>query len=211
MQFRSKLSLDVFDAECVNEGYTVPNIEDGKTLETKTSQRGDRIVIGLRCGKLSNVLSPVFLRCVMREVSASSKDGKRVSKTLDCRSYPQIIRQCDIDEEIKDFIDARTGRAFIKESIENVLPAFKVQRDLFDVRERRTVSRGRTSWRSWGSWRRRRLWTNRGRAANNAGNFLVILATEPLFRQTLSDTVDVLKLQGDLDVSGIPTQEGVRQ
>ena len=62
--------------ESVDEGHTVPNIEDGKTLETKISQRGRRIVIDLRGGKLSNTLSPVFLRCVTREVSAASKDGK---------------------------------------------------------------------------------------------------------------------------------------
>ena len=59
MQFRSKLTLDVFVAQSINKGKTVLYIKDGKPLETKISHVGDGIMVTIGHSFLSYAFSPV--------------------------------------------------------------------------------------------------------------------------------------------------------
>jgi hypothetical protein len=69
-------SIDIFSTDSVDEGYTVPYVEDGEPMKAKVSQAGE-IMISLRCRKLRNSLLSILLSCISREVSSASKDRKR--------------------------------------------------------------------------------------------------------------------------------------
>ena len=126
MEFRSELGRDVFGANCVDEGNTVPYIEEGEVVNTKISQLGGTFILDFRrYGKLGKSLSPLGLG-FSREVSSASKDGKGVLKRLDCRSCGEIVRVCDVDEEGKDFFDSSAYQVIgIDGFSENAGPCFK--------------------------------------------------------------------------------------
>ena len=126
MEFRPELSRDVFDANRVNEGDTVPYIKEREAVNAKISQvRGTFVLNFRRYGKLGKSLSPVDLG-FSRVVSSTSKDGKGVLKRLDCRSCGEIIRVCDVDKEGKDFFDSSAYQVISMDGFgENAGPCFK--------------------------------------------------------------------------------------
>ena len=74
MEFCPKLSFNIFNAQGIDKGNAVPNIENGKPMETKISESGDRIVVSLWCRCLSNAFPPVLFGRITREVSTMAKD-----------------------------------------------------------------------------------------------------------------------------------------
>ena len=74
-------------------------------METKISDSGERIVVILRRRSSSNAFSPVLFGCFTREVFAERKVRKRLPKSLDRRSYREIVRRGDSNVEIKCAVD----------------------------------------------------------------------------------------------------------
>ena len=48
MEFRSELGRDMFSADSVDEGDTVPYIEEGEAMNAKISQVGETFVLDFR-------------------------------------------------------------------------------------------------------------------------------------------------------------------
>ena len=100
MKFLSELGLGVFGANGIEEGHAVPNVEEREAVNTKIPQLGEPFVLAFRrYRKLSKSPPPLGLD-ISREVSSTSKDRKSVLKTLDGRSCGEIVRVCDVNEEI---------------------------------------------------------------------------------------------------------------
>jgi hypothetical protein len=120
------LGRDVFGANNVDEGDTVPYIEEGKAMNAKIPQVRETFVLDFRrYGKLGKSLTPVDLG-FSREVSSASKDGKGVMKRRDRRSCEEIIRVCDVDEEGKDLFNSNAYQVIgIGGFSENGGPCFK--------------------------------------------------------------------------------------
>src|SRR5436190_7463558 len=114
-------------------------------MKTEVSQSRNGIVVVLRHRKLSNSLSPVLLGCFSREISAASKDGKGLTKRLNGGSNGEVIRRCDVDEKVEDFVDAVAGQVFSIDGFnENVLPLCEVEANsVVVVRKGRMVSKSR--------------------------------------------------------------------
>ena len=142
MQFRSKLGPDIFNTESVDEGHAVPYVENGETPETKISQDGDEIMIGLHSGKLRN---SQFFFATSREKSHPRRRMERESRRAwTVEIMARLFDDTMLMKKLRIF-DASTSRTFVKGFIVNLLLAFEVETQFVAVVREGTMVMSRST------------------------------------------------------------------
>ena len=116
MKLRLNRSADIFDADCINKGDTIPDIEQRNSMDTQHLHFRYPIrfywVI-----KLRDLTFPVQLSECEQVITSLDKDIDGIVENLDSHGLIESVQSRDFDKEFEDFLDICTY--------------FRYRRDLF--------------------------------------------------------------------------------